>query len=271
MKLYRTYSFSNNRQIWRIIPGGKEKLVIEEREPETKQVFFNCIEIISGKIIFESLQFEEKFWIGIEDVYKDIIFFHKYQKPDMPWHSGIFAFDIKGKKQVWQSEEYNFLFVYDDDLYCYKNKYEGRIYFKLNYNSGELISELGDNPGFLPNLKELRDIEIYNGYEFPETLIPNSDDMAETIDYFRSNDNISGKIDYIKVNDLILINYHRIIKDGKLQNCFKALDIRLKKIIFEKILNKKITNFIPDSFFLINDLVFLLKEKDKLIVFLIND
>jgi len=81
---------------------------------------------------------------------------------------------------------------------------------------------------------------------------------------------ITGKVDYLIVNDLLLTSYHRVLNDGKLQNCFKALDIHSKKVIFEEILNKEITNFIPDSFFLINDLIFLLKEKEKLFVFLNN-
>ena len=87
----------------------------------------------------------------------------------------------------------------------------------------------------------------------------------------KDDESITGKIDYLTVNDLLLTSHHVILKDGKLQNCFKALDIRLKKIIFKEILNKEITNFIPDSFFLINDLIFLLKEKEKLFVFLITD
>jgi len=45
MKLYSNYTFTNNRQIWRIIPGGEGKLVIEERDLATREVFFSCIEI----------------------------------------------------------------------------------------------------------------------------------------------------------------------------------------------------------------------------------
>jgi hypothetical protein len=271
MKLNLNYTFTNNRQIWRIVPGGEGKLVIEERDPVSKEVFFNCIEINAGKVIFKSLQFDEKFWIGIEDVYKEIIYFHKYNKPDMPWHSGIIAYDINKKKQIWHSEEYNFLFVYGNNLYGYKNRYEGRIYFKLNYQTGELISELGDDPHFIAGLKELRDNEIYRGYKFPDVLNHPDNLPGEVFDNIKSNDEISGKIDYLEKDDLLLTSYHRIIKDGKLQNCFKTLDIRLKKIIFEQILNNNITSYIPDSFFLINDLIFLLKEKEKLIVYLIND
>ena len=271
MKLHRNYTFSNNRQIWRIVPGGEGKLVIEERDPVTREVFFSCIEMNTGKVLLDSLQFDEKFWIGIEDVYKDVILFHKYHKPDMPWHSGIIAYDINKKVQLWNSEEFIFSLVYDNILYCYKNKYEGRSYCKLNYKTGELIADIGENSNVIAGLKELRDTEIYNGYKFPEVLNHSNGEIAEIIDKMRSDEVITGKIDYLKINDLLLTSYHRVLNEGKLQNCFKALDIRLKKVIFMEILNKEITNFIPDSFFLINDLIFLLKEKEKLFVFLITD
>ncbi|MDR3668056.1 MAG: DUF4905 domain-containing protein [Ignavibacteriaceae bacterium] len=271
MKLHNNYSFTHKRLIWRIIPGGDEKLVIEERDPGTREVFFNCINLSTGKVLLDSLQFEEKFWIGIEDIYKGIIFFHKYHKPDMPWHSDIIAYDISSKKELWKSDEYIFLLVYDDFLYCYKNKYEGRIYFKLNYKTGKLISELGEDSKIIAGLKELRDAEIYNGYTFPETLNYSKEEIATIFEEIKLKEVISGKIDYLRINDLLLTSYHRMMDDGKLQNCFKALDIRLKKVIFEEILNKDITNYIPDSFFLINDLVFLLKEKENLLVFFITD
>jgi hypothetical protein len=270
MKISPKYTFSNNRQIWRIIPGGEGKLVIEEREISTKEVFFNCIQIKTGKVIIDSLQFEEKFWTGIEDVYKDVIFFHKYSKPDMPGHSDIIAYDINSKKELWHSDKYLFSLVYDDHIYCYRNEFEGRKYFKLNYKTGELVSELGNDFNSISDIKELRDKEILEGYEFPNILNQSNPEAAEIFEDLKASEVITGKIDFIKVSDLLLMSYHRILDNGKLQNCFKALDIPMKKVIFGQILNKEITNLIPDSFFLINDLIFLLKEKEKLIVFLIT-
>jgi hypothetical protein len=271
MKLISKYTFTNNRQIWRIIPGGERYLIIEERNPITREVFFSCIEMKTGKVILDSLQFDEKYWMGIEDVYKDVIYFHKYNKPDMPWHSDIMAYDINKKEILWHSEEFIFSLVYENNLYCYKNNYDGRIFYKLNYKTGDLISDIVDYPNVIAGLKELRDAEIYNGYKFPEELNLSINKTSEIFNAMISGESITGKIDFMEVNGLMLTSYHRVLYGGKLQNCFKALDIRHKKVIFKEILNKEITNFIPDSFFLINDLIFLLKEKEKLFVFLVTE
>jgi hypothetical protein len=271
MKLLPKYTFSNNRQIWRIIPGGEGQLIIEERDPSSKEVFFSSIDMNTGAVILDSHQFEEKFWIGIEDVYREVIFFHRYNKPDMPGHSDIIAFDINTRKELWHSDKYLFSLVYDNHVYCYRNEFEGRKYFKLNYITGELVSNLGDDIKLISELKELRNEETYKGYTFPNILSQSNKEIIETFEELRKNESLTDKIDFVIKNNLLLTSYHRIISEGKFQNCFKALDIRQKKIIFEEILNKEIINLIPDSFFLINDLIFLLKEKEKLIVFLITD
>jgi hypothetical protein len=270
MNLYRNYTYTNNRQIWRIIPGGPDKLVIEERDPRTREVFFSCIEMNTGNIILENLQFEEKFWIGVEEVYKDVIFFHKYQKPDLPGHADIIAYDINKKEELWSSDEYLFSLVFNDKLYGFKNLYEGRKYFELNYYTGELISELGEQSVNIPGLKELRENEVYKGYRFPEVFAPSGIESDSIIEVLKSAEIVSGKIDYFIKGNLLMTSYHKILDSGKLQNSFKVLDISTKKIILEEILNKEISSYIPDSFFLINDLVFLLKEKETLFVFLIN-
>lgn len=271
MNLYRNYIYSNKRQIWRIIPGGTDKLVIEERDPVTREVFFCCIEMNTGKVIMDNLQFDEKFWVGVEDVYKDVIFFHKYQKPDMPGHADIIAWDINKKEELWRSDEYLFSLVYENKLYCFKNFFEGKKYYLLDYYTGNLISELENDFMQIAHLKELRETELYKGYQFPDVYSTPVNQIDSIIQELRTKELVSGKIDYFVKGNLLLISYHTVSDGGKLQNNFRALDINTKLVIFKEILNKEIINYIPDSFFLINDLVFLLKEKDTLFVFLIND
>jgi hypothetical protein len=49
MKLKKLYKHDNGKQIWRILPTTNKKVVIEERDIKTKEVFFSCLEIESGK------------------------------------------------------------------------------------------------------------------------------------------------------------------------------------------------------------------------------
>ena len=111
MKLKKSYRFDNKRQIWRIIPTNNGKLIIEERETEKKLAYFHCLELDSGKKILSNFQLDDTFWVGVEAVQDNIIFFHKFAKPDMPKHRGIFAYDFMKKEFLWTNPELIFLFL----------------------------------------------------------------------------------------------------------------------------------------------------------------
>jgi Domain of unknown function (DUF4905) len=275
MEIKKLYSYSNKKQIWRLLPTQTGKLIIEERDFGSKEVFFTCLDTKTGKKIFDNFQIEEKFWVGIEEIYKDIIFFHKFRKPDMPGHLGIIAFDINTKNILWKNDEYIFLFIHNDGVYCYKEKFEGRNFHKLDYLTGKLLADLGDNVNELNSLREKKLSENNLEYHFTNQFNPDSENVEIVRDHLsniRSENLVSGKIDYINYSGILFYNFHEILQSGgEMKNIFRAVDIESGKVIFEEELNSRIKVFVPDSFFIINDLLFLLKEKTGFITCSINE
>jgi len=271
MKLKKNYRFDNKRQIWRIIPTKEGKLIIEERELENKQVYFHCLFLDSGKKILSNFQLDDKFWVGIEAVQDDIIFFHKFAKPDMPKHRGIFAFDLSKKELLWQNPELIFLFVIGNKLYAYKEKFEGRNYYSINSVNGEMIEDIGENYQQINNLRNESSIEESNdGYLFPEDfeLEPAIENSAcEFIKSLRIDFVILGKIEYILKNNLLMLSFHEANSKGSLNNLFKAVDLSTGKYILEEVINKETSLFLTDSFFVKNDFLFLLFGKTRLVVY----
>lgn len=271
MKLKKKYRFDNKRQIWRIIPTNSGKLVIEERESEKKQVYFHCIELTSGKKILQDFQLDDKFWVGIESVKDDYIYFHKFAKPDMPKHKGIFAFDIKTKKIFWENSNLTFQFMFRDKMYAYVEEFGGKKFFALNLQDGTVEDELGDNPLLI---NELRDQSIADnipaGYLFPEVF--SSDSLIENntfdlISSLKTDFMISGQIEYLLKNGLLMMSFHTVNEKGKLNNIFKAVDLSGRKYILEEVLNKDTSLFFTDSFFVKDDFLFLLFGKTRLEVY----
>lgn len=272
MNLYKNYSYTNGRNLWRLIPAGKNLLVIEERDNTSKEVFYSCIEMSSGKLLFSDFQTEDKIWSGIEEIYRGFIYFHKYAKPDMPIHTGITAYDIHNKKVAWVNNEYTFSFVVDDKLYCYKTVFEGKKYFELDHSTGELLRELGEDPNIISAiLASKKDEGMLEGYQFPETYTEGTiKELDAVLNSVKVQNVISGRIDFIQLGNTALLSFHTVNDDGSLANRFICVDLSLKKNILEVILNGKITSYMPDSFFICNDLIFLLIEKEKLLVYLMN-
>jgi len=271
VKLKKKYVHNNKRQIFRLLPTNTGKIIIEERETEKKLAYFNCLEIDSGKKIFKNLQLDEKFWLGIEAVYNDIIFFHRFTKPDMPQHNGIIAFDINDQKVIWQDDDKTFLFIKDEKVYAFQQMFEDRKYFALDYQTGEVIEEPGNDSVSINILREeVIASEDFSSYLFPQKF-GSSIIVNETANQFlkslREAHLVSGSIEYVLKDNLLLFNFHEINRDNSLKNIFKAVDLSKGKYILEETLNSSTNAFAPDSFFVKDNLLFLLIERIKVGVY----
>jgi hypothetical protein len=123
-------------------------------------------------------------------------------------------------------------------------------------------------------INKLRDESIKEeenkGYLFPEVFEADSvtDDRAnEFIKTLRNDFVISGKIEFILKNDLMLLSFHEANSRGNLNNLFKAVDLSKGKYILEEVINKETSLFLTDSFFVKDDLLFLLFGKTRLEVY----
>ena len=271
MKLKKIYRFDNNRQIWRIIPTEEGKLVIEERNPELKQVYFHCLETESGKKIFKNFQLDDNFWVGIESIKNDIIFFHKFAKPDMPKHRGIFAYDIKSQNLIWENPELIYQFIYDDKLYAFKERFEGKYFYSINPLDGEILEEIGDDHYSINNLRNEAIIKGENQvYLFPEIVRDGLLDDKRAIDLISKLKNdfvISGNVEFIIMNELLLLSFHEVSSNGNFNNLFKVVDLDKGKYILEEIINKEANLYLTDSFFVKENILFLLFGKTRLQVY----
>ena len=272
MNLTKLYSYKSSGQIWRILISDNEKLILETRDRTTKEVSIQCLNLFSGDKIFTDLQLEEKQWIGIETIYKDIILFHKFPKPDMPGHKEIIAFDIANQKIVWENKDLSFLFAYQNKIYGFKQGFEERYYTILDYLTGEVLEDLGND---FKNINALRNIseneKDWSVYTFPKTFVPQEDIVVtKAIQSQISNLEVVGNVEYILYYDLLLFNFHQKDSTSTTSNNFIALDITDNKVLLSKVINTNVRAFFTDSFFAYKNLVFLLREKNEVIIYSIK-
>lgn len=271
MKIKKLYKYSDGNSIFRVLLSDTDKLIIETRDADKKEAYYQCLESGSGKLVFKNVQLDEKYWLGIEAIYKDIIFFHKYSKPDMPGHRCIIAFDINGKKIIWESEEYAFLFVYENLVYCYRQKFEGRDFYCLDYITGEVKENLGNDFVKINELKKTADdSKDYSNYLFPviyDGSVIQDIRIKSIIDNYSCNLEIIGNIEYTVHNNLLLFNAHMKKEGAWIVNEFISADLLSGKIIFSELINTNLNAYAPDSFFIYKEKLFLLKDKKELLVY----
>lgn len=265
MKLKKVLSYSDKNQIWRLLISENDYLVIETRDVEEKEVHFHCINLLKGKKVFKNLQLEEKFWVGIEHIYKGIIFFHSFAKPNMPEHKKIIAFDLENQAIIWQNDDLTYLARHEDKIYAFRKKFEGRDVYALDYKTGEIINELGGNSNEITNLLEYdRSNEDFEDYKYPEpieNLGLNNKFFIENI----KNKNSIENIETIRFENIVCINYHEK-KENFFDNHLVIYDIEKEKKLFTEILNKNLNSFSPDSFFGYKNFIIALKDKIEIIL-----
>ncbi len=275
MQLKKLYKHDNGKQIWRILPTTNKKVVVEEREIKTKEVFFSCLDIESGKKNFSQIQLDEKNWIGIESIYNNIIFFHTYGKPDMPAHKSIIAFDILSQSILWQNDNYVFSFVFDNKVYCYQQRFESRVFFALDYLTGNVVEDFGSDVTVIIKLKEKVDKDFWKqNYLFPENFIRTTTPSEAYQKYLQQvliDKVIKGEVSYLNIDNLLLFNYHEVSKMNTLNNIFTAVNLIKNKILLSETLDKNLVNLMPESFFVKDNFLFLIVDKTKLFVYQIKE
>jgi len=271
-KKIETYlTHRHNKQIWRILISQTDKLVIEERDPKTKEVFFSCYDLVTKTKYFSNFQFEEKSWIGIESVEDNLIIFHFYLKPDMPQHKGFFVYDIKQKKIIWKNEALTYFFSDNKKIIAFQQQFEGRFYVEIDLRSGEAIRNLGEDYAQVNSLKlQAQEAKSYEDYLFPEVFNPlQEDSQYDCIRNSVSNFSFSGQVEYLQSGKFFYFTFHEK-EDEKFTQHFYICETANGSLFFSDVLNKNIPNYAADSFFVYKNFLFLIKEKQIVEIKIVN-
>jgi hypothetical protein len=267
MKLKKTLSFTDKNQIWRLLISDDDKLIIETRNTSDKEVFYHCYNLEKGKKIFSKLQLEEKFWIGIEAVKNDIIYFHHYAKPNMPEHKKIIAYSIDQEKVIWINNDLIFLTLNDDKIFAFKKKFEGQDLYVLNAKNGEMEDNLGNNPQLLTQiLHDSQQNEDFSNYKYPEQNQNFSEEINSLISLEIDKNNIEN-FEALITNNLLCFNYYKKSENNLLDNVFVVYNIEKRKKVISEIINKNLNSFSPDSFFTYKNYLFVLKNKNEIVTY----
>ncbi len=272
MKITKHFSLKSQKQIWRIIISDTDKLIFETRDTNTKETFYCCHNVTTQENIFSDIQLDEKYYLGIEAVYKDIIFFHKFPKPDLPGHKQIIAFDIASQKILWTNVDLSFFFIDDNLVYGFQQGFEERYFFALDYLSGELVKEFGDDYKTINALRNKAENEKdWSNYLYPQIFKHGSNEKIDHAINSQINKlDIAGNVEYNVYNYLLLFNFHSKVFEGNMANKFIAFDLKTDKILLTEVLNANTTALFTDSFFVYKNLLFLLREKNEVLIYKIE-
>lgn len=263
----KNYTFNNERNIWRLLLTDLDQIVIEERDINKKEVFFSCIDYKTGTPFWKNKTFaNEKFWIGIEGTSSNVLFLHLYEKPNIPNHKKIIAVELNSGDELWRNED---LVYYNSDrnnIYAFKQKFENKLFYKLNILTGEIEAELGNENEasyIISNIPE----KDYSKYIFGVNIheLKEKNNVFEIISKHAPQNRYFDFIEYIEKDQYLIFNYYDKLKESKLTNRLVIHNMLENKTELIETINSSTPAPVPDSFFMYENLLFFVKDKQELV------
>jgi len=266
------WEFSPGVLIWRIFISSQNTIVVETRNQEAKTASFFCVDARTGKSLWKEIEFDEPWWIGIETVYDKWIIMHRFARPDMPEHRGIYTVELATGKLLWRNDELTYWFVHDQKLYAYKYIFEKRFGYEIDINTGTVLNEYADNLDVFHELRRKvlqKEPEGMQGTIFSELYIQRQIDseVASIIQQITGGNALEGGIEYLCQSNILLVSYYRkgnSSVSATLENIFTVYDIERREKRFNEIIVKGVEVPSPDTFFVKDEFVYFIKNRNTL-------
>ncbi|HUL44064.1 MAG TPA: DUF4905 domain-containing protein [Bacteroidota bacterium] len=258
---YRTSGF-----LWRILPSARF-LAGEDRDTEKKRVTFFCIDPQSGNVLWEHRMFDEQWWIGLDSLYGETLFFHRYASPDMPEHQGIIAADIRTGTVHWENTEMEFLLAHRDVVAVSKQGFEKRFFHLLDGTTGKVLREI--------DADEVQRLRAEMGAEHVEEIgypVPASPSVQSAIQnvLLRCGMNIQEIVNaeaHVSGEYLLSSFYEPVgtdVTSRKFRHHFVIILPESSVLLYHDILRDLSPSTAGDSFFCMGSWVYFISEKQRL-------
>lgn len=266
--LQPSWQFDADGVIWRMMFSPSHHLVLEIRDPEKKLASFTCLNDRSGDLFWRDRSFDEPWWIGIEALDDELIFFHKFRKPDMPQHSGVIACDIVSGELIWENTDYVFVQRDGDRVIVQKERFEAIHFYALDSRTGDFIEDLGTDTERINLLRQRDDDESrFKDFRYPSPFLQDDADHVDASIIKRefSDNNLRGAIDYLRYTSYIILSWHERAKTSApqqelLTQRFCIIGGQSGEKMFEEILLPQTVSIGMDSFFMKGSILYFIKN-----------
>ncbi|MEO1049842.1 MAG: DUF4905 domain-containing protein [Bacteroidota bacterium] len=256
-----SHSFSSN--IWNIITDEKgQTMVLEIRDQENHQVSFSALDIKSKQLLIEQHTLEEKWWVGVTALYKLIVIFHSYEDSANPEIKKFYGYDLQSAEITWELDDVVFIRMVPGGMLV-RSKDEDEQYLLIDVEAGT-AQHLPDD--------QVEAREGSQGGENNNVMYPlhydEENEYFATLKKFvetRTGRSPAKAIEYMEYQSCILISYY-IYESEKLSNFLLISDLQ-GNIVGQEVLDTSLESPGLDTFFVMGDNLFFVREKKNLIGF----
>jgi hypothetical protein len=132
------WSYTVRGQLWRLLFSAGEDIVGEDRDTETKQTTYFCLNRTTGRVRWNGKTVGDPWWTTTEGIFGSRLYLHAFAKPDLPHPRHVTALDIETGRTLWSHPDYTFLYATADKVVVVNNKFEGTEFLILDPDTGEV-------------------------------------------------------------------------------------------------------------------------------------
>lgn len=232
----------------------KKLLVVELRDPDTRTVSFQCIDLANGDIYDPFTPEKEDWWIGLEQVQSGFALIHHYLQEEQPVRNGLDCYTIPNWKMQWERPEVQYLEITNNNVKVLDTEEA----LTLSLSSGQ---EVEDNSDTFKAGLEIR---------FPEQF-PADHSHFKTVAQFLHQtwgyQAVEG-LEYLEHKALVLISYY-LYTDQKLENYILVMKDD-GEVIFQDCLGTQLSGIALDTFFIYEEQLIFVKQKNEIISLLLS-
>lgn len=265
--LSANFSFCFDGKIWNMLLDSQSgTLILEIREEDKHQVSFTAIDLNSGEVLWDGLQFEDNWWVGMTLLTQGILILRTFADNADPEPKGLIAFDILKKEVCWSKIDFVFVKIYEDKIIGFVRHDEERIFQAIGLTDG-VVESIDEASVFEPSNHNEKLIEHSWPLTYPLHYVEGTEyfETCKTFLYNRLHLEAVKAIEYLEIENRIFISFYA--KDGvRMVNYLLVIDLS-GEIVFKEIIQKNINAIGLQTFFIVKNQVIFVKEKNEIFSF----
>ena len=186
---------------------GEAYSVLEIRDELTRQVSFSCINLLTGKILWENLRPEKSWWLSLVGVFGDCLILHKYSSNQKPEPLGLLLLDVQSGEILERIDDWIFFNYVENVLTIYQLQNNQPVYRNVELSSINTNTHL--QPAEIEQYK--KSIIALSNVETSLTHYPEDSPHFPTIYKFLYrllNIDAVKAVDYLEISNKIIISYY---------------------------------------------------------------
>lgn len=255
-KLEPNFSHVFNGIVWNTVASSDEKvLLVEVRKPEEKRVLFSAFNYETNLFLWRDRQLEEPWWVNASAIVQGMVFFTIYLDTNNPDKKGILAYSLKELELVWWNNDFSVSEISALGIKGFSGKFGFRELI-LNITNGQEMKELSGGDFLQRDIK--KPVQYVEGMQYFETV--------KTFLLNQLNLQAVSALEYLETNNCFMISCYTSVGENLLAN-FLLVYSKGGKLLLEEQLDNRVNGIGLDTFFIIDGLLFFVKNKVELVSF----